>query len=218
MCRFLVSILKLLAVPIISWFIIIVFCWFIFLLFSDKVPLCGPGCFASLSVDQADLDSRVSPASASCVPGLKAQDTTIQLISQKLVHRDSLRPLLKNGFTLIVLLAEMLKVSPKLISLQLCFIHSAMPKFQDQTFSLQDNVLSRLSLYQMYSLLWILTLCGQVCGYEDILCWTGVLSIALLVIENLETNVFGVFLLIFLLSVACYVFLKQKLDRALYEA
>jgi hypothetical protein len=57
------------------------FC-FVFV-FRDKVSLCSPGCSGSHSVDQAGLELRNPPASASGVLGLKAWATTAQL------HTDS---------------------------------------------------------------------------------------------------------------------------------
>jgi hypothetical protein len=49
---------------------------FLFLLFRDKVSLCSPGCPGTHSVDQAGLELRNPPASASQVLGLKAYTTT----------------------------------------------------------------------------------------------------------------------------------------------
>jgi hypothetical protein len=45
---------------------------FFFLFFQDKVSLCSPGCPGTHSVDQAGLELRNSPASASQVLELKA--------------------------------------------------------------------------------------------------------------------------------------------------
>jgi hypothetical protein len=53
--------------------IIILFC---FLFFWDRVSLCSPGCPGTHSVDQAGLELRNPPASASRVLGLKACATT----------------------------------------------------------------------------------------------------------------------------------------------
>jgi hypothetical protein len=50
--------------------------FFIFLVFRDKVSLCSPGCFGTHFVDQAGLELRNLPASASRVLGLKACATT----------------------------------------------------------------------------------------------------------------------------------------------
>jgi hypothetical protein len=49
----------------------VLFC-FCFLFFQDRVSLCIPGCPGTHSVDQAGLQLRNSPASASRVLGLKA--------------------------------------------------------------------------------------------------------------------------------------------------
>ena len=49
----------------------------LFVVFShDRVSLCSPGCPGTHSVDQADLELRNPPASASQVLGLKACATT----------------------------------------------------------------------------------------------------------------------------------------------
>jgi hypothetical protein len=45
---------------------------FLFLLLRDRVSLCSPGCPGTNSVDQAGLELRNPPASASQVLGLKA--------------------------------------------------------------------------------------------------------------------------------------------------
>jgi hypothetical protein len=47
--------------------------------FRDKVSLYSPGCPGTHSVDQAGLELRNPPASASHVLGLKACSTTAQL-------------------------------------------------------------------------------------------------------------------------------------------
>jgi hypothetical protein len=47
-----------------------------FLVFQDRVSLCSPGCPGTHSVDQAALELRNSPASASQVLGLKVCTTT----------------------------------------------------------------------------------------------------------------------------------------------
>jgi hypothetical protein len=44
--------------------------------FQDRVSLCSPGCPRTHFVDQADLELRNLPASASQVLGLKAYTTT----------------------------------------------------------------------------------------------------------------------------------------------
>jgi hypothetical protein len=50
--------------------------FFFFLVFRDRVSLCSPGCPGTHSVDQAGLELRNPPASASRVLGLKACATT----------------------------------------------------------------------------------------------------------------------------------------------
>jgi hypothetical protein len=52
------------------------FVFFFFLVFRDRVSLCSPGCPGTHSVDQAGLELRNPPASASQVLGLKACVTT----------------------------------------------------------------------------------------------------------------------------------------------
>jgi hypothetical protein len=49
---------------------------FIYLFFRDRVSLCHPGCPGTHSVDQAGLELRNLPASASKVLGLKVCATT----------------------------------------------------------------------------------------------------------------------------------------------
>jgi hypothetical protein len=49
---------------------------FFFVFFRDRVSLCSPGCPGTHSVDQAGLELRNPPASASQVLGLKACATT----------------------------------------------------------------------------------------------------------------------------------------------
>jgi hypothetical protein len=49
-------------------------------LFRDRVSLCSPGCPGTHSADQAGLELRNSPASASQVLELKACATTTQLV------------------------------------------------------------------------------------------------------------------------------------------
>ena len=53
-------------------------CLFCFV-FRDRVSLCSPGCPGTHSVDQAGLELRNPPASASQVLGLKVNATTAQL-------------------------------------------------------------------------------------------------------------------------------------------
>jgi hypothetical protein len=55
---------------------------FFFLVFRDRVSLCSPGCPGTHSVDQAGLELRSLPASASQVLGLKARATMSHWISQ----------------------------------------------------------------------------------------------------------------------------------------
>jgi hypothetical protein len=50
--------------------------WFGFAFFGDRVSLCNPGCLGTHSVDQAVLELRYLPASASQVLGLKACATS----------------------------------------------------------------------------------------------------------------------------------------------
>ena len=50
--------------------------FFFFLVFRDRVSLCSPGCPGTHFVDQASLELRNPPASASRVLGLKACPTT----------------------------------------------------------------------------------------------------------------------------------------------
>jgi hypothetical protein len=55
----------------------IILSFFLFgLVFQDRVSLCSRGCPGTHSVDQAGLELRNSPASASQVLGLKACTTT----------------------------------------------------------------------------------------------------------------------------------------------
>ena len=50
--------------------------FFFFLVFRDRASLCSPGCPGTHFVDQAGLELRNPPASASPVLGLKACATT----------------------------------------------------------------------------------------------------------------------------------------------
>jgi hypothetical protein len=61
-----------------SFFCFVLFCLFLFLFlfFQDRVFLYHPGCSGTHSVDQAGLELRNPPASASQVLGLKACATT----------------------------------------------------------------------------------------------------------------------------------------------
>jgi hypothetical protein len=56
----------------ISLFFLFSFFFFFFLVFRDRVSLCSPGCPGTYFVDQAGLELRNPPASASWVLGLKA--------------------------------------------------------------------------------------------------------------------------------------------------
>jgi hypothetical protein len=55
--------------------VIFLFCF----VFRDRVSLCSPGCPGTHSVDQAGLELRKTPASASQMLGLKACATTARL-------------------------------------------------------------------------------------------------------------------------------------------
>jgi hypothetical protein len=57
----------------IEFFFVVFFCLFVF---RDRVSLCSPGCPGTHFVDQAGLELRNPPASASRVLGLKACTTT----------------------------------------------------------------------------------------------------------------------------------------------
>jgi hypothetical protein len=61
-----------------GFFVVIVFCFVFcfFLFFQDRVSLYSPGCLGAHFVDQAGLELRNPPASASQVLGLKACATT----------------------------------------------------------------------------------------------------------------------------------------------
>jgi hypothetical protein len=50
---------------------------------QDRVSLCSPGCPGTHSIDQAGLELRNPPASASQVLGLKACTTTARLQNLK---------------------------------------------------------------------------------------------------------------------------------------
>jgi hypothetical protein len=60
-------------------FYIIFFCFLFFLFFQDRVFLYSPGCPGTHFVDQAGLELRNPPASASQVLGLKVCATTARL-------------------------------------------------------------------------------------------------------------------------------------------
>jgi hypothetical protein len=56
-------------------FCFVLFC-FVFVFFQDRVSLYSPGCPGTHSVDQAGLELRNPPASASRVLGLKVRATS----------------------------------------------------------------------------------------------------------------------------------------------
>jgi hypothetical protein len=61
-------------------FVCFCFC-FCFFVFRDRVSLCSPGCPGAHSVDQAGLELRNLPASASQVLGLKACAITARFLT-----------------------------------------------------------------------------------------------------------------------------------------
>jgi hypothetical protein len=63
------------------------FVMFCVLCFPDRVSLCSPGCPGTHSVDQAGLEPRNLPASASQVLGLKVCATTAWLFVTVLTHQ-----------------------------------------------------------------------------------------------------------------------------------
>jgi hypothetical protein len=60
------------CVCVFGFFVCLFVCLFVFMVFRDRVSLCSPGCPGTHSVDQAGLELRNLPASASRVLGLKA--------------------------------------------------------------------------------------------------------------------------------------------------
>jgi hypothetical protein len=60
-------------------FVCLLVCLIWVFFFQDKVSLCNPGCPGTPSVDQAGLELRNLPASASQVLGLEGCATTAQL-------------------------------------------------------------------------------------------------------------------------------------------
>jgi hypothetical protein len=60
--------------------------FFFFLVFQDRFSLCSSGCPGTHFVDQASLELRNSPASASQVLGLKACATTPDCVIIFLSH------------------------------------------------------------------------------------------------------------------------------------
>jgi hypothetical protein len=69
------------------WFFCFVLFCFVCLFFRDRISLCSPGCPGTHSVDQAGLELRNPPASASRVLGLKACATTPGLVCGSYVLR-----------------------------------------------------------------------------------------------------------------------------------
>jgi hypothetical protein len=61
---------------IISMYVCMYVCMYLFGFSGDRVSLCSPGCPGTNSVDQAGLELRNPPASASRVLGLKVCTTT----------------------------------------------------------------------------------------------------------------------------------------------
>ena len=72
-----------------AFFIFYFICLFVCLFVWDWVSLCSPGCPGTHSVDQADLELRNLPTSASQVLGLQAWATTAQLFSHSLKVKSS---------------------------------------------------------------------------------------------------------------------------------
>jgi hypothetical protein len=66
---------------------------FVFYFFRDRVSLCSLGCPGTHSVDQAGLEFRNLPASASQVLGLKACATKVKdfYVMRKLYHRQEVQ-------------------------------------------------------------------------------------------------------------------------------
>jgi hypothetical protein len=80
---------KYLSSPELFCFIFRLFvCFLIFILFvfQDRLSLCSPGCPGTHFVDQAGLELRNPPASASQVLGLKARTTTAWLSPELLTN------------------------------------------------------------------------------------------------------------------------------------
>jgi hypothetical protein len=67
--------------PLFGSYSFVLFCFFVFCFcfFRDRVSLCSPSCPGTHSVDQADLELRDPPVSASQVLGLKVCATTARL-------------------------------------------------------------------------------------------------------------------------------------------
>jgi hypothetical protein len=69
--------IKKILIVLFFWFFVFVFCFVLFcFVFQDRVSLYIPGCPGTHSVEQAGLELRNLPASASQVLGLKACATT----------------------------------------------------------------------------------------------------------------------------------------------
>jgi hypothetical protein len=69
--------------------ILVFFLLFVFVfVFQDRISLCCPGCPGTHSVDQAGLELRNPPASASQVLGLKAWATTAWLTKAILIKKN----------------------------------------------------------------------------------------------------------------------------------
>jgi hypothetical protein len=81
-----------LYVLIFIFFFFFFFWFFGFLVFQDRVSLCSPGCPGTHSVDQAGLELRNPPASASQVLGLKAWATTPSCLFLSLMLLVFLKP------------------------------------------------------------------------------------------------------------------------------
>jgi hypothetical protein len=70
-------------------FCFVLFCFVLFCFVRDRVSLCIPGCPGTHSVDQAGLELRNPPASASWVLGLKACATTARLALMFLISEST---------------------------------------------------------------------------------------------------------------------------------
>jgi hypothetical protein len=64
----------------------VLFCFVFVLFYRDRVSLCSPGCPGTHSVDQAGLELRNPPASASRVLGLKSYATTARHLNSQIRH------------------------------------------------------------------------------------------------------------------------------------
>jgi hypothetical protein len=81
----------------------------IFFFLRDRVSLCSPGCPGTYSVDQAGLELRNLPASASQVLGLKACATTAQLLTTFFINMPSYFILLFRSGNLVISFLETIK-------------------------------------------------------------------------------------------------------------